>query len=203
MPRPDLKLLPVNYRRIPILAIGRDIYLDTRLILRKLESRSFPSPPLGATNPQDVFIEKLLEKYMIEGPVFGVAAGLIPPESAQDPGVKKDRQGFLGKTWEKEELDEGRAECLNYIRNLYRFFETTILADGRKWVLGGEKPKLADIEGEYKVFLNPYFYGQFFPWAARCCAAGSQMSLSIHEDLLLYLWAAVVGGALYCSCKSG
>lgn len=149
MPRPDLELLPVHYRRIPILAIGRDVYLDTRLILRVLESLpDVATPPLGATNSQDLFVEKLIEKYIIEGPVFAIAAGLVPVDAAQDPTVKKDRQGMLGRTWDREELEEGRGECLNYIRNLYNFFETTILADGREWVLGGEGPRLADIEGE-------------------------------------------------------
>jgi hypothetical protein len=149
MPRPDLELLPVHYRRIPILALGRDIYLDTRLILRKLESLpDIPSPPLGATNPQDRFTEKLLERYMIEGPVFERAGGLVPVDVALDPTFNKDRQGMLGRSWSREELEEGRGECLNYIRNLFDLFETTILEDGRDWILGSEGPKLADIEGE-------------------------------------------------------
>jgi hypothetical protein len=95
-----------------------------------------------------VFVEKLLERYMIEGPVFAQAAGLVPVDVAQDPKFLKDRQGMLGRTWSREELDEGRGECLTYIKNLYDLFETTILADGREWILGSEGPKLADIEGE-------------------------------------------------------
>ena len=162
MPRPDLALLPLAYRRIPILAIGRDIYLDTRLILRKLETL-FPTNTLGATNPQDLFIEKLLERYMVEGPVFAVAAGLVPVEVAQEPTFNKDRQGFIFKTWSKEELDDGRGGCLNYARNLFAFFEETVLEDERKWVLGKEGPSLADIEGECILLLTllrccPFFF---------------------------------------------
>jgi glutathione S-transferase len=154
MPRSDLALLPVHYRRIPILAIGRDVYLDTRLILRALESLPDVSAPrLGATKPQDVFVEKLLERYMIEGPVFSMAAGLVPVDVAQNPTFKKDRQGMLGKTWERKELEEGRGESLNYIRNMFEMLETTIFADGREWVLGGDAPKLADIEGELNLSL--------------------------------------------------
>jgi hypothetical protein len=150
LPRPDLALLPVNYRRIPILAIGREIYLDTRVMLRKLESLpDMPSAPLGATNGPDRFTEKLIEKYIIEGPVFEIAAGLVPVEMAQDPAFNKDRQGLLNRNWSREELEEGKGECLNYIRNLYNFYETTILEDGRDWILGSEGPKLADIEGEW------------------------------------------------------
>jgi hypothetical protein len=149
MPRPDLALLPVYYRRIPVLAIGRDIYLDTRLILRVLESLpDVSSLRLGASKGQDKFVEKLLEKYTIEGPVFTMAGGLVPVDVAQDPTFKKDRQGMLGRTWDKEELEEGRGECLNYIQNLFHFYESTIFEDGRHWILGKEGPKLADIEGE-------------------------------------------------------
>jgi hypothetical protein len=160
MPRPDLALLPVQYRRIPVLAIGRDVYLDTRLILRALER--FPgisAPTLGATKPQDVFVEKLLERYMIEGPVFSMAAGLVPVDVAQNPTFKKDRQGMLGKTWDREELEEGRGESLNYIRNMFDMLETTIFADGRKWVLGGEGPKLADIEGKSNLSFVGLVHG--------------------------------------------
>ncbi|KAH6631051.1 hypothetical protein B0J18DRAFT_422963 [Chaetomium sp. MPI-SDFR-AT-0129] len=39
LPRPDLSThLALAYRRIPLLAVGRDLYLDTRLILHKLEA---------------------------------------------------------------------------------------------------------------------------------------------------------------------
>jgi hypothetical protein len=149
MPRPDLALLPVHYRRIPVLAIGRDVYLDTRLILRVLETLpNVSSPRLGASTGRDKFVEMLLEKYIIEGPVFTMAGGLVPVDVAQDPTFKKDRQGMLGRTWDKEELEEGRGECLNYIRNLFGFYESTIFEDGRDWILGSDGPKLADIEGE-------------------------------------------------------
>lgn len=149
MPRPDLALLPVAYRRIPILAIGRDIYLDTRLIIRKLESL-FPSPnPLGATNAQDRFISGLVERYFIEGPVFGIAAGLLPVEIATESNFNKDRQGFLGRNWSKEELENGRGDCLSYIKGLFSFLEETVFQDGREWILIGEGPKIADIDGKF------------------------------------------------------
>lgn len=171
MPRPDLTLLNVQYRRIPVLAIGRDVHLDTRLILQVLENLpDISSPRLGASKPQDLFVEKLLEKYMIEGPVFTMAAGLVPTEKAQDPTFKKDRQGMLGRTWDIEELEEGKSECLNYIRNLLSFFEMTILADGRKWILGGDSPALADIEGEQLCPFHsfPALFDSCTSWLYDC-----------------------------------
>lgn len=149
MPRPDLAKLGVQYRRIPVLAIGRDVYVDTRLILRVLEELpGVEGARLGAATGAERFVEKLLERYMVEGPVFGMAAGLVPVDVAADPTFLADRQGMLGRSWSKEELEEGRGECLNYVRGLFDLFETTVLADGREWVLGSHGPKLADIEGE-------------------------------------------------------
>jgi len=82
----------VNYRRIPILAIGRDVYLDTRLIIRKLEER-FPEGKLGSDKGEEKAIERLLEAWIIEGPVFSRAAGLIPTDmpAMKDPKFRKDR----------------------------------------------------------------------------------------------------------------
>lgn len=56
MPRPDAARLGIGYRRIPILAISRDIYLDTRLQLQKLEKldtrqRRDWAPPRPSTAP--------------------------------------------------------------------------------------------------------------------------------------------------------
>lgn len=64
MSRPDLALLPVTYRPISVLAIGRGIYLNTRLVLRKLETCP-PVNALGATKPKDLFTERLLERCMV------------------------------------------------------------------------------------------------------------------------------------------
>lgn len=50
LPRPVLEALNVNYRRIPICAIGRDFYCDTRIIIEKCEAL-IAENRLGATAP--------------------------------------------------------------------------------------------------------------------------------------------------------
>ncbi len=45
MPKPDLTALTGGYRKTPVLQIGADIYCDTALIARELETR-FPEPTL-------------------------------------------------------------------------------------------------------------------------------------------------------------
>src|ERR1700735_5064664 len=45
LPKPDLMPLTGGYRKTPVLQIGADIYCDTQLILRKIESLH-PEPSL-------------------------------------------------------------------------------------------------------------------------------------------------------------
>lgn len=73
MPRPDVARLGIAYRRIPLLSIGRDVYLDTRLILQKLEALYPPSaahPPLSARTGEHAAIERLLSRYAVDGGLF-------------------------------------------------------------------------------------------------------------------------------------
>ena len=132
------------------MSIGRDIYCDTRLILEKLEAR-FPDGALGATQPDQKAIEKLLEKWCVDGGVFNRASQLIPPEMAllNDPNFKKDREDLSGRSWDKKTITEMRPEAISHIRDAFAFLETGLLADDRKWILNTEKPSLADIEGSH------------------------------------------------------
>lgn len=148
LPREDVNALGVKYRRIPILSIGRDIYCDTRLILDKLEER-FPSGKLGASQPEQKAIEKLLEKWTVDG-VFPRAAQLIPPAlpMLNDSKFVQDRGEFTGRGWAKSAIAEARPEALAHMREFFQMLESTILADGRDWILKSEKPTLADIHSK-------------------------------------------------------
>ncbi|KAK5064656.1 hypothetical protein LTR84_000490 [Exophiala bonariae] len=147
LPRPDLKALGINYRRIPLLAIGRDVYCDSRLILRKLEEL-FPDGALGASNPEEKAIQKFLEIWAVESGVFNRASQLIPSSMPllNDPKFVKDREDLTSRPWSKEGIDANRPEALAAIRSGFQFLESTLLADGRDWVLKTDRPTLADIE---------------------------------------------------------
>ncbi|MCJ1388561.1 hypothetical protein MMC18_001408 [Xylographa bjoerkii] len=129
------------------MSIGRDIYCDTRLILEKLEAH-FPDGALGATQPDQRAIEKLLEKWCIDGGIFNRASQLIPPEMPllNDLKFKKDREDLSGRSWDKKNITEMRPEAISHIRDAFDFLETGLLADDREWILRTEKPSLADIE---------------------------------------------------------
>ncbi|KAL1385707.1 glutathione S-transferase [Phyllosticta capitalensis] len=147
MPRPDLSALGVAYRRIPVMAIGRDIYCDTRLMLRKLEEQ-FPQGALGATGGEHKAIQHLLNRWVTDGGVSMRAVGLMPPSLPilQDPKFLKDRQDFLGRPLSKETIEQGRPEAIVALRDAFELLESTLLADGRSWVLQTEGPSLGDIE---------------------------------------------------------
>lgn len=149
LPREDINALGVKYRRIPIMSIGRDVYCDTRLILQKLEEK-FPSGALGASQPDQKAIEKLLESWTIDGGIFVRAAQTLPAEMPllNDPRFIKDREEYMGSSWQQQDIIAMRPEALTHIRDAFVFLETGLLADGRQWVLNTEKPSLADIEGQ-------------------------------------------------------
>ncbi|KAF2454077.1 glutathione S-transferase [Lineolata rhizophorae] len=185
LPRPDLAALGVRYRRIPLLAIGRDVYCDTRLILRKLEQR-FPDGALGARNGDQKAIERLLEKFTVDAGVFNSASALIPPELLvmKDSRFQKDREELSGRSWNAEDVKKGRPEALVNVREGFELLETTLLADGRDWVLKTDKPTLADIEAiwpfhwlvEMKGALPPNVisesrFPKVYAWIARFRAA--------------------------------
>ncbi len=119
MPRPDVTGLGLRHRRIPILALGRDVYLDTRLMLRKLED-VWPSVPrlgggargggtdgTGGTggspespeSPESSALERLLEVLNIDRGVFTAAAQLIPQDLPlmRDPAFQRDRDDFFNR----------------------------------------------------------------------------------------------------------
>lgn len=149
MPRPDLTSIGVAYRRIPVMTIGKDVYCDTRIILRKLEEL-FPEGRLGAKTPEGKAIQKLFEVWHVEGPLFFRAVRSMPSRNFTDPVFAKDRTQMTGNSWTAEELDRARPEAHIYMRNLYNVLED-LLADDRTWILGTVKASLADVEGKNKV----------------------------------------------------
>ncbi|EHA55389.1 hypothetical protein MGG_15837 [Pyricularia oryzae 70-15] len=147
MPRPDLsEELGVQYRRIPVLTIGRDVYLDTRLILSKLEEAHPSVPKLGASEPQSKGVQRLLAALTLDTGMFFAAMSLLPRDlpALKDPKFQKDRASFISGPPAGGWLS--RADAVNKIRDAMELLETTLLADGRDWILQTDKPSLADIE---------------------------------------------------------
>jgi glutathione S-transferase len=89
LPRPELSdLLGIAYRRIPVLAIGNDVYCDTSLISSALERRFPPSagygsifPPRKASGSSDEWIIQSFSRQYAEGTLFPLAMNLLKWEN--------------------------------------------------------------------------------------------------------------------------
>ncbi|EFQ29168.1 glutathione S-transferase [Colletotrichum graminicola] len=195
LPRPDVEKLGIVHRRIPILAIGRDIYYDTRLMLRKLEQLYPSRPRLGAAVPEEVAVERLLEALVIDGGVFSNAVNVLPTDLPflRDPksNFLKDRAEYLGRKHSAETIQRARPTAVNEIRRTMELLETTLLADGRDWVLRTDGPGLADIEA---VWL-PH-------WLTRIPGALPQEQISAERFPKVFAWIGRFQKAVSAATKA-
>ncbi|KAH7358424.1 glutathione S-transferase [Plectosphaerella cucumerina] len=154
MPRPDLELLGINHRRIPLMAIDKDIYVDTRLILAKLETLFPDRPKLGApaSSADKVALEHLLQMFTTESGLFTAAASLLPkdlPGLDQKAFFRDRAEFFYGNKDDPHRPPQKpapkRPEAENTVEAAMDFLENGLLSDGRQWILGGEGPSLAEI----------------------------------------------------------
>ncbi|QDS69554.1 hypothetical protein FKW77_007861 [Venturia effusa] len=179
LPRPDLDALSVSYRRIPILSHGKDVYCDTRLILKKLEA-AFPHNALGASTPEHLALERLLEQWTTDAGVFMRAVQLMPRTPlTQDPAFIKDRDGFAGGTgsFNAEAMKRARPEATVYIRDAFELLESTFFSDGRQWIFGGAKPSLGDVEAIWP-----------FHWLVDMRGALSESAISPNQFPRVFAW---------------
>lgn len=196
MPRPDVARLGICYRRVPILAIGRDIYLDTRLQIPKLEALYPSLPRLGATDPEQLAVERLLSHFTNEGRLFSYAVQLLPTDLPllNDPKYFKDRGDFIGGNLNKDGMARTRPEALGEVERALNFLETTLLADGRDWILKTESPSLADIEAVWpfhwltglpgalpKDKFSAAVYPKVYAWIQRFQAAVSAAKKKVEK----------------------
>jgi len=172
-PRPDLQALSINYRRIPLLAIGRNVYCDTALILRKLECL-FPDNPLSALNDRGKAIDDLLEQWS-QTAIMKTGAAFIPPSMPllSDQTFLDDRKALWGSGFDPDVLEESRPGLLAEVELNIGLIEN-LLSDGRLWLQDTKEPSLADIHGECTGLQISVMYADsritaafFFQWATE------------------------------------
>ncbi len=102
----------------------------------------------------------------------------------KDPKFNRDRADYMGVRRTKEEAAALRPEAVHELQRAMRLLETTLLADGRDWLLKTEGPTLADIEAVWPLHwmiklpeaLPPHLGEQFpkvYAWVERFSAATS------------------------------
>lgn len=173
LPRPDLTALGINYRRIPVLAIGRDIYLDTRIMIEKLETK-FPCNPLSSNEPFNRGIEKIIESWVIEAGPWWKTQTSIPLHASiiNNPLWMADRKSASEGRFTAESLRENRASALVDLNSYFYWAEHGLLADGRKFLFGTDEPTLGDVHGVWS-----------FDWGLHM-AMGESADGSCDEDVI-------------------
>lgn len=192
MPRPDIKALGISYRRIPILAIGRDIYHDSRLILSKLDTLFPPStthPSLSPTTPTHLALASLFSTATTSSGLFAAATRLIPTSLPifRDHKFTTDRAQLTGHSWSIPAVERARPAALVDIRRFIAFLETGLLADNRAWILGTPQPSVVDLEAVWPLHwvlgmrgavppevASKESFPKVFAWVARFQAAVSE-----------------------------
>ncbi|KAH9852892.1 hypothetical protein C2E23DRAFT_824073 [Lenzites betulinus] len=158
LPRPDLSdRLGVTYRRIPVLAIGRDVYCDTTIIAAVLERRFPPSegyptlfPARKGGGKADTGMVKALSMSYADRAIFPLAAENLP-YAKFTPEFVNDRSSWLGKKIDPAAMTANQPVVKSWIISHLALIEQQ-LTDGREWLLDTETPSLADISVQ-------------FPWA--------------------------------------
>jgi glutathione S-transferase len=153
-PRPDFQNLGLSYRRIPVLAIGRDVYCDTALILRKLETL-FPKEPLGVSDHREKAIEDLLEQWS-QTALMKIGPALLPPSVPllSDHTFLEDRKALWGDIFDPESFSKSLPGLLVEVGSNIDILEN-LLGDGRTWLQDTKAPTLSDIHGKRDQFVVP------------------------------------------------
>ncbi|KAF2726011.1 hypothetical protein K431DRAFT_259934 [Polychaeton citri CBS 116435] len=141
------------YRRIPILAIGREVYCDTSLIIEALEhffpsSEGYPSlyPPTSGGEDYRGLLRSLTS-WWADRALFRVMTGLIP-EEVWRTSFGEDRGKLIGHPLDAEKLGKKRSENLARLDTQLSILEPVLTTNDetrKTWLLPTDSPSLADV----------------------------------------------------------
>ncbi|KIW11711.1 hypothetical protein PV08_11013 [Exophiala spinifera] len=157
MPRPLLReSFNLTYRKIPVLVIGREIYIDTSLILEALEHYFPSSQGYGSLYPDATAssyrpLIRGFASYWTDRPLFRVTTGLIP-STVWRTHFGTDRANLIGHTLNADKLEHKIPENLGALDLQLSLLEPLFQTPGTKqWVFEGDKPSAADVALWYQL----------------------------------------------------
>lgn len=203
MPKPDVVALTGGYRKTPILQAGADVYCDTALIARVLESAqpaptlyptTAPLAPMLAQWADSTLFWTVIPYTMQPAGAAHVFAG-VPPEVLK--AFAADRGPFTAGM-KRQTVPDATAALLGYLKQL-----DAQLADGRPWLMGSES-SIADFSvghcawyvkrgGPVADIFNGYPH--FSAWLDRLLAGGHGTPAKMSSTEALAVAAASKGHA--------
>lgn len=169
MPRPVLvDNFGLTYRKIPVLAMGREVLADTSLIVEWLSTH----PQLKAfrvsdqqnkghgkeiyENDRNRVLSRLLGSFYSDRPFFRLTTGNIPGV-VWKTSFGKDREELIGHTIDAKKLEAKVPRNLVGLDTHFSILEPLFRAamdenNGKGgWILGGDKPSAADVNIWYQL----------------------------------------------------
>ena len=206
LPKPDVVALTGGYRKTPVLQIGADIYCDTALIARLLESMQ-PSPSLfPASAPLAVPLAQWADFTLF----WAAAAWTMQPAGAmavmarQAPETIKafgaDRAAMTG-SMRRHTLADATVQLRAHLAVL----SAQLAQSGGPWLFGAA-PCLADFSAAHPLWfircappvaglLNDY--PQLTDWLARVVAIGHGQSLEMSSTDAIAVAATAAAAQRY------
>jgi glutathione S-transferase len=144
----------LTYRKIPVLAIGRELYCDTSIICEALEhffppSQGYPTIfPLADDGRNYRPLIRGFASYWTDRPLFRVACGLMPA-SIWRSSFGQDRAQLIGHPLDADKLERKLPENLLKLDHQLSMLEP-LFVDG-PWIFSTPTPSLADISVYYEL----------------------------------------------------
>ncbi|KAF2708710.1 hypothetical protein K504DRAFT_381221 [Pleomassaria siparia CBS 279.74] len=159
LPRPVLtSTFALPYRKIPVLAIGRQIYCDTSLIIEALEHYFPVSAGWGTVYPKFVRVDdeewvykglaRGFASFWVDRPLFRTTTGLVPSSVWYSP-FGTDRSQLIGHTLSPSKLAAKVPANLSYLDLHLSLLEPTLKSG--TWVIPTPAPSLADLSLYYQL----------------------------------------------------
>lgn len=176
MPRPLLKdTFNLTYRKIPVLAMGRELYCDTSLILEALE-HFFPESegyqslyPAAADGRNYRPLIRGFASYWTDRPLFRITCGLMPA-SIWRSSFGKDRAGLIGHVLDPDKLEKKFPENMAYLDMQLSLLEPLFQNSDGQFIFSTTAPSLADISLYYQL-----------EWGSDMAAGRAQYNLTGGE----------------------
>ncbi|KAK3669383.1 hypothetical protein LTR78_010728 [Recurvomyces mirabilis] len=136
LPRPDLAALGITYRRIPLLAVGKDVYADTSIIIDVIMSSLAKNGAL-ATSPADKAFE------VMGNTIFREVLGLLDPDVLPKEFIQ-DRKTIF-PVIARPDFKTMRPSTVAQIQSRYKQIEDTFFTTPSGPFPSGDKLSLSDI----------------------------------------------------------
>jgi len=153
MPRPVLKnYFNLEYRKIPVAAIDKDIYVDTSVIIEALEHRYSSNDGYGTVYPisADGRVHRSMMRgfasYWTDRPFFRAVCGFMPTALWRSK-FGTDRAGLIGHKLDPDKLEKKIPLHLSQFDLQLSLLEPQFreASEDLPWIFSTKTPSLADI----------------------------------------------------------